>query len=368
MKDDNNYAYGIDALRCLSALLVAVFHFTYYNPNAPWGIPFGWVGVEIFFVISGVVIANSANVASPKDFVIGRFLRLYPAAWVAAIISFSILLVVPWEAYTANGVKVFPSVSAFIYSLTLVRGYFLASAYWTLQIELSFYFLVWLSLLTGGRVTLIALARALILLSCPYFLAFCAHAAGWVNWPWLDLGWGLKNALLVRHGPFFALGIYIWWAAEKRALDKFDFTLIGVALTLAIIEIVLRAYDGIPAIFGLVTVFGILWFALAIPAIYFSMRYRGPLNLTTSARRILRTLGLMTYPFYLLHETVGGFVLHYLGIYPVPFTLRVVAALAVTGMAAYAVCTFAEPWLCRRLRGPISKLLGKPRPVVAQQT
>jgi peptidoglycan/LPS O-acetylase OafA/YrhL len=91
MKSDHNYAYGIDALRCLSAVLVAIFHFTYYNPNARWGMPFGWVGVEVFFVISGVVIANSASAASPKEFVIGRFLRLYPAAWIAAPLTKAVL-------------------------------------------------------------------------------------------------------------------------------------------------------------------------------------------------------------------------------------------------------------------------------------
>lgn len=368
MKSDHNYAYGIDALRCLSAVLVAIFHFTYYNPNARWGMPFGWVGVEVFFVISGVVIANSANAASPKEFVIGRFLRLYPAAWIAAILSFVLLLLVPREIYTANGVKVYPGGQAFVSSLTLINGYFLASAYWTLQIELAFYVLVWLSLLTSGRVTLIALARTLILLSCPYFVAFSAHAAGLVNWPWLDLEWGLKNALLVRHGPFFAIGIYIWWVAENRAVAQLDKVLIAVALLLAAIEIALRAADGIPAIVGFVTISSILTFALALPAIYLSMRHRGPLNLSTGIKNALRAAGLMTYPFYLLHETVGGFALHLAEDDGVSSTLSIGAALAAAGMVAYAICMFAEPWLARRLRGPVSRLIGLQTRVSASPT
>jgi peptidoglycan/LPS O-acetylase OafA/YrhL len=358
----------MDALRCLSAVLVAIFHFTYYNPSAPWGMPFGWVGVEVFFVISGVVIANSANAATPKEFVIGRFLRLYPAAWIAAILSFVILLVVPREIYMENGVKVYPGGRAFVSSLTLLNGYFLASAYWTLQIELAFYLLVWLSLLTGGRVTLIALARALILLSCPYLVAYSAHAAGLVNWPWLDLEWGLKNALLVRHGPFFAIGIYIWWIAERRGIAQFDRVLIAVALLLAAIEIALRAADGIPSIIKFVTVSSILAFASALPAIYLSMRHRGPLNLSAGIKNALRAAGLMTYPFYLLHETVGGFVLHQAGNYGLSLTLSISAALAATGVVAYAICMFAEPWLARRLRGPVSRLIGLQPRISASRT
>src|SRR3954454_12380212 len=53
---------------------------------------FGWVGVEIFFVISGFVIANSASTSSPGGFLLGRALRIYPAVWVCATATFLILL------------------------------------------------------------------------------------------------------------------------------------------------------------------------------------------------------------------------------------------------------------------------------------
>jgi len=53
---------------------------------------FGWVGVEIFFVISGFVMANSAIKSSATEFVSGRALRLYPAVWVYSILTFIVLL------------------------------------------------------------------------------------------------------------------------------------------------------------------------------------------------------------------------------------------------------------------------------------
>src|SRR5689334_12900580 len=48
---------------------------------------FGWVGVQIFFVISGFVIANSANAVSPIAFARSRVLRLYPAVWLCAPVT-----------------------------------------------------------------------------------------------------------------------------------------------------------------------------------------------------------------------------------------------------------------------------------------
>src|SRR5262249_53112044 len=101
----HRYYYGLDGLRFFSALAVCVFHLAFYiwatdyaemarifadppkfeeiTPLA-WA---GWVGVEIFFVISGFVIAHSANGATPMAFLRSRMLRLFPAAWVCAIIT-----------------------------------------------------------------------------------------------------------------------------------------------------------------------------------------------------------------------------------------------------------------------------------------
>ena len=69
---------GIDAIRFSSAVLVSAFHLTWHIPEAVHVMPFGWIGVQIFFVISGIVIANSARLATPFRFAVSRFLRLYP--------------------------------------------------------------------------------------------------------------------------------------------------------------------------------------------------------------------------------------------------------------------------------------------------
>ena len=92
----------IDGLRGIAALLVMVYHFDMapdairevYRPLLPMPIDFlitnGWFGVDIFFVISGLVIAHSVgdSLVTPRyfaNFALRRSIRIDPPYWVALI-------------------------------------------------------------------------------------------------------------------------------------------------------------------------------------------------------------------------------------------------------------------------------------------
>ena len=69
---------GVQGLRAIAVIAVLVFHF---YPNS---IPFGYLGVDIFFVISGFIVTYiyGTNVFSLKKiyyFLYKRFLRIYPS-------------------------------------------------------------------------------------------------------------------------------------------------------------------------------------------------------------------------------------------------------------------------------------------------
>lgn len=363
MGTHHDYAYGIDALRFICAIFVAAFHLTYRNTDGIWIMPYGWIGVQVFFVISGVVIANSAYGTTAANFMRGRILRLYPAAWIAAFLNLAIIVSIPGSAYEASGIFVLPEFDAFKHSFTLVGDYFLTTSYWTLPIELSFYSVILLALLTNGKVSLVAVARILILLSCPYLLAALAHQVGLVSLPWTDLQYGLKNALLVRHGPFFAIGIYIWHIDRNRSAGKADIVFIAISLALAIIEISLRAMQVLPfyaigksgaMTLHFLLVSSVLVFFAGLAWIHLSLRHRNVINLSGGAKNILRALGLMTYPLYLLHESVGGFVLYVFTQEMGPLMVRITVAIAIAGAAAYLVSTTGEPILRRYLRALLS--------------
>lgn len=145
------YRSDIDGLRAIAVLSVVIFH---YFPSI---LPGGFVGVDIFFVISGYLITSiilrnaSNNEFSFLDFYKRRVLRIFPA--LLTILVFC--LVVGWvflfqDDYKSIGKHVF-SGAFFISNLTLWNesGYFDSQSYlkpllhlWSLGIEEQFY-IVW---------------------------------------------------------------------------------------------------------------------------------------------------------------------------------------------------------------------------------
>ncbi|WP_407304634.1 acyltransferase family protein [Acinetobacter sp.] len=95
----------LDLLRVIAALSVFIFHYTdsfnYVNNIVPgnFGIGvffrYGYMGVPLFFVISGYVVTMTAMNKSFTEFVISRISRLYPVFWLSCIIAFMLPRVIP---------------------------------------------------------------------------------------------------------------------------------------------------------------------------------------------------------------------------------------------------------------------------------
>lgn len=91
--------YGLDHLRTLAITLVFLFHFGRIFPHPEWTntiSKFGWTGVDLFFVLSGYLIASQLFLKiaqgkgiSIKSFFLKRFFRIIPAYLVVVGIYFS---------------------------------------------------------------------------------------------------------------------------------------------------------------------------------------------------------------------------------------------------------------------------------------
>jgi peptidoglycan/LPS O-acetylase OafA/YrhL len=145
------YRRDIDGLRALAVLAVVVFH------AFPQILPGGFVGVDVFFVISGYLISGilfsdlQRGEFTYREFYVRRMRRIFPALALvlAACLIFGWLVLLDAE-YTQLGGHVAAG-AGFIANLALWResGYFATAAelkpllhLWSLGIEEQFYF-VW---------------------------------------------------------------------------------------------------------------------------------------------------------------------------------------------------------------------------------
>jgi peptidoglycan/LPS O-acetylase OafA/YrhL len=368
-----DYIYGVDLIRFICALSVACFHLTWKSVNQQWGLPFGWVGVEVFFVISGLVIANSAWGSTAPRFVVSRFLRIYPAAWCALPVTCAFLLLAPAQAYVHHGIGAGWSLRSFIGSITLVGPGHLATAYWTLPIEISFYAVVTLLLLMRRFNNVQAWAVVFILWSVPYIAFLGMDPRAWSHPGLLNFGYSIRNATLVRHGFYFGLGMLLW-AYRQGRLTALGISAFVFALAEAWIEIADRAGDvqnslrhpaffGIPVTSQWLSVASYVAFLVAVAGLFLAFAVNARFPVHAGLRRAVRLIGLTTYPFYLLHESVGGCMLEFaerLGVAPGPALLLALCSIAALSVA---IAAFAEPALRSLLRRSVPLLSPQPRPL-----
>ena len=145
------YIPHIDSLRGVAVLLVILFHFDVTLISG------GFIGVDIFFVISGYLISQIINnklhqkTFSFKQFYIQRIKRLLPAALVTIILTLIISLVVfPINLFEKVVKTSLPAILSFSnFHFFKESGYFDSAAVlkpllhtWSLSVEEQFY-LIW---------------------------------------------------------------------------------------------------------------------------------------------------------------------------------------------------------------------------------
>ncbi|MDN0193712.1 acyltransferase [Streptomyces sp. S.PNR 29] len=289
--------YVVDGIRLAAALMVVVHHYAGTDRlnqpgNAVWGRPvgeimptvfrfasFGWIGVEIFFVISGFVICMSCWGRTPRQFFVSRVIRLYPAYWFAIVFTSAVVVALPgvWERLPVRNILI---------NLTMLQAGSdvpnVDLVYWTLWSELRFYllFLVVVAMgLTYRRVVVFCCVWGAVAMLAPVsdfpLLELIANPDG----AWYFIA-GLALYLMHRFGQDVLLwGVLAmaWLMGQRELAGRVDYENVS-------------SYRGAVLIF---TVFLLVMVAVA-------------LGLTDGIRwKWLVTAGCLTYPLYLTHYVAG---------------------------------------------------------------
>ncbi|WP_283136809.1 acyltransferase family protein [Rhizohabitans arisaemae] len=342
----------LDLLRFVAAFAVLAFHY-FVAFGSLWGTrpsslfpevaaaaSLGIFGVELFFVISGFVILMSVWGRGVGEFAVSRVVRLFPAYWLTVL---AIAGVYELTAVTAFDPEL--SLRQYLVNLTMLqRGVGVLDAsgvFWTLWVELRFYVLIAVLVLIG-----VTLRRCLIFMGLWLIGAVFASR---VESELLDL------VLLPKSAPYFIAGM-AFFLIYKYGSSLILWCFVGATWALAVysaterfagrIKLVGRAAMPAPD-WAVILTITLIFVAIALIALGGLRRLRW---------RRLATLGALTYPLYLLHQTVAAVAIPplrtWLGPWP---TALVTTAIAI--LLSYLVWRFAERPLQRVMRPWLRKSL-----------
>lgn len=179
--NEKKHSYTLDFLRGVASLSVVLYHFTngsgyLENTNllkqtGKWG----YLGVEVFFVISGYIIPlsmfrNDYSINKFKTFILKRILRIEPPYLITILIVLILSYISTLSPYYHGKAMVFDlstikSVISHIGYLTELLNYeWINPVFWTLGIEFQYYlFIGFFYLLLTHRLKFVRIASVLLL-------------------------------------------------------------------------------------------------------------------------------------------------------------------------------------------------------------
>jgi peptidoglycan/LPS O-acetylase OafA/YrhL len=282
----------LDLVRFFAAMSVVLYHYTARDGFGEFeGIAkitkFGYLGVPLFFIISGYVIALSAKNRTAMEFAISRFVRLYPAFWCGIV--FTILVTVYFAQASFDPIMIAANA-------TMLNDYLdipnIDGVYWTLQAELKFYVCMFLLVFFGvfekykiWLTTWLLLTISFLMFGQPFFM-------GWFISPY--------------YSSFFIAGI-AFYLIQNQGKNAFNLCVLFVSLIIS----GAMAYQQTNSFFSepselekivaimLVCSFYLIFYALITG------------RLTLKTRKTYIVLGGMTYPLYLIHGYAGTSIIDY---------------------------------------------------------
>ena len=346
-----NRIYQIDLFRFLAALFVVFFHYFFrgYSADKMSNLNFseignffkyGYLGVDIFFIISGFVISLSIRDRSLINFFISRISRLYPIYWISVLFTFIVIIFFGAPRYVAD-------TKQFIANLTMFQNYMgiesMDAVYWTLYIEMKFYIFVigsYLILNKFKEIKLDYLIYSWLSLSLIY--------------PFLDK---ISFINIADHFFFFNWSSYfisgiIFYQIYKSKLNSKYAILLSISFLLSLYHAISRIKESVlhyntefsPYVISVIIVlFYLLMLAVSCKKLN-NINYPG-----------LTKIGILTYPLYLIHENIGFIIFNNLENYVNKYVL-VISTTILMIFLSYILSEFYEPRMSRYLKLKLERI------------
>jgi peptidoglycan/LPS O-acetylase OafA/YrhL len=343
--------YEIDLLRITAALGVVIYHYTFSGyarhltsisyPALSVVTRYGYLGVDMFFTISGFVVLLSAWGRRPHEFVISRIVRLYPAYWVAVTLTTIVAVTLSHGLFRVTPIQ-------YVANMTMLNAVAhianIDVVYWTLYAEIRFYFLIfvlaWVGITRSRVVALLwtwlaatAIIEAHVL---PAGIATTLDILVQAQWSHYFIA-GMALCLIYRTRFSWQLGAILALAYANAVYQAINFG-----------HLVAGRYHQTlhsPVIAAVITV---VFIVMTLIALRVTRRLGRPW---------FAVAGALTYPLYLVHAYNGFVIINLIGRYLNRWVLLVVM---VAGMCtvAYAIHRLVEARLAGRLKRALTRAVG----------
>lgn len=336
--------YEIDLFRFLAALSVVLFHYTFRGyaaddksilsfPELGAIFKYGYLGVDLFFMISGFVILMTALNKDAVGFTISRITRLYPAFWVGVTLTALATLVIGGEKYSVH-------LDQYIANLTMIAELlgvpYVDGVYWSLLVELKFYLLIFLVLafrcIEKIKIIISGWAAATLLIS------------------FVDAPEVFRFFLEPKWSSYFIAGM-VFCLIRLEGISLYKTILAVVAYALSVMYTYWRIrplekdyhtdFSEVTAI-GIVSLFYLVFFMVALG------------KTTLIDRKGMLLFGAMTYPLYLIHQNIGYMIFNEFGESINKYVLLLLT-ISLMMLASYVIHRSIEP----RISVPLHKLLNR---------
>ena len=332
----------LDLLRFAAASAVLAFHFGFRGaahgvqdvgyPELADVAKYGYLGVELFFMISGYVIPWSLRGRSVADFCAARFIRLYPTFWLAvALLAAVPPLLGEWRFHLP--------LRDTLVNLTRLAEFlgspYLDGVFWTLATELQFYALVAVVVGFLGFKRLPSALLVWLLLGC-LVTTYAKASGGMPPYP--------GGAFFM----YFCFGAGCYFLSHLGERSASTYALLGLSLPMMLVHSIYKA-GAAAAMFGtpfsLAVVIPVVLLSAAL--VFFSHR------ITLQKAAVITFLGGLTYPLYLLHENLG-----YAFLNTVFSGMNRWVALACVVALSYAAAAAVYVWFDLPVRRALRRALG----------